>query len=164
MKQTTTIGKEGSTGTPPAPLKLGFSRIVVATDFSPRSEAAVDYAVELARRLGAQVTLLHLVPEPTAFDYTMGGIPADEWEQAREEAKNRLEHELARAKITYQGIESLMRTGIALREEIVNAAKEVSADLVVISTHGYTGWKHLLFGSDAEKMLHEAPCPVLVVR
>ena len=51
-----------------------------------------------------------------------------------------------------------------LREEIVSAAKEVSADLVVISTHGYTGWKHLLFGSDAEKMLHEAPCPVLFLR
>jgi nucleotide-binding universal stress UspA family protein len=164
MKKTTAIGKERSTGAPPVPLKPGFSRIVVPTDFSPRSEAAVNYAVELARRLGAQVTLLHLVPEPTAFDYSMGGIPAEEWEQAREEAKKKLDQELARAKITYQGVDWLVRTGISLREQIVSAAKEVSADLVVISTQGYTGWKHLLFGSDAEKLLHEAPCPVLVVR
>src|SRR5260370_35466085 len=102
MKQTTAMSKERSTGTAAAPLKLGFSSIVVPTDFSPRSEAAVNHAVELARRLGAQVTLLHLVPEPTAFDYTMGGIPAEEWEQAREEAKKKLDQELARAKITYQ--------------------------------------------------------------
>jgi nucleotide-binding universal stress UspA family protein len=47
---------------------------------------------------------------------------------------------------------------------IVRAVTDLSADLVVISTHGYTGWKHLLFGSDAEKIVEHAPCPILVVR
>ncbi len=41
---------------------------------------------------------------------------------------------------------------------------QISADLLVLSTHGYTGWKHLLFGSDAENILQHAPCPILVVR
>jgi len=40
----------------------------------------------------------------------------------------------------------------------------LSADLMVISTHGYTGWKHFLFGSDAEKIVQQVRCPVLIVR
>jgi nucleotide-binding universal stress UspA family protein len=56
------------------------------------------------------------------------------------------------------------RSGSGLHQEIVSVAREVSADLVVLSTHGYMGWKHLWFGNDAEQLLHEIPCPVLVVR
>jgi len=43
-------------------------------------------------------------------------------------------------------------------------AREIAADLLVVSTHGYTGWKHFLFGSDAAKIAKDAPCPILVVR
>jgi nucleotide-binding universal stress UspA family protein len=50
------------------------------------------------------------------------------------------------------------------RDEIVRAAIDLSADLLVISTHGHSGWKHFLFGSDAEKIVEQAPCPVVVVR
>jgi nucleotide-binding universal stress UspA family protein len=57
-----------------------------------------------------------------------------------------------------------MRTGSGLHQEIVSAPREVSADLVVLSTHGYTGWKHLWFVNDAGQLLLEIPCPVLVVR
>ena len=49
-------------------LKFNFSRVVAPTDFSPNSERAIDYAVQLARRLGAKLTLLHVVPEPSALD------------------------------------------------------------------------------------------------
>ena len=51
-----------------------------------------------------------------------------------------------------------------MRDEVIRIAKESPADLLVLSTHGYTGWKHLLLGSNAEKILEQAPCPVLVVR
>jgi universal stress protein A len=164
MKETAPITKKRSASKPPVPRKLDFSQILAPTDFSPKSEVAVDYAVELARRLGARVTLLHVFPEPSALDYTMGGIPDGQWEQAREAADKKLAEELARAKLRYERVDALVRTGIGLHEQIVSAAREVSADLVVISTHGYTGWKHFLFGSDAEQMLHEIPCPILVVR
>jgi nucleotide-binding universal stress UspA family protein len=50
------------------------------------------------------------------------------------------------------------------RDEIVRAATDLSADLLVLSTHGYKGWRHVLFGNDAEKILEHAPCPVLVIR
>jgi universal stress protein A len=93
----------------------------------------------------------------------MRGFPHGEWDQAKEEAEKKLVGEVTRAKLTFPEVDSLFRTGLDLRDEILSAAKEVSADLLVLSTHGYTGWKHLLFGSDAEKILEHAPCPILVV-
>ena len=56
-----------------------------------------------------------------------------------------------------------MRRGVAF-EEIGNAARELSSDLIVINTHGYTGLKHVMVGSTAERVIRHAPCPVLVVR
>ena len=141
-----------------------FRRILVPTDFSQRSEIAIDYAVELARRMNAQLTLLHVLPEPSALDYDLGGFPPEELAQAEEEAKQKLAAELAHAKLSLLEVDSKLRTGVDLHDEIVGTAKLISADLLVLSTHGYTGWKHLLFGSDAEKILEHAPCHILVVR
>ena len=59
--------------------------------------------------------------------------------------------------------DTLVRTG-APTEEIVNAAKKLPADIIVISTHGRGGLKHVLLGSVAERVVRHAPCPVLVVR
>ena len=58
---------------------------------------------------------------------------------------------------------STLRTGIP-SHEIVEAAKDFDVDLIVIATHGYTGWKHFCIGSTAERVVRAAPCPVLVVR
>jgi nucleotide-binding universal stress UspA family protein len=141
-----------------------FSDILAPTDFSPNSARAVDYAVQLARRLGAKLTLVHIVPEPSALDYPIEGIPIQEIEGWKEEAEKRMADELARAKLQYQEVDSVQRTALHPRDEIIRIARELSADLLVISTHGYTGWKHFLFGSDAEKIFEHACCPTLVVR
>jgi nucleotide-binding universal stress UspA family protein len=158
MKQTETAPQCTA---PAIPL---FSRILAPTDFSLRSEAALDYAVKLARRMHGQLTILHVLPEPSGFDYTMNGFALGEWEQVKEEAKNNLAAAVARAKRTFLEVDAKFRFGPDLRQEILRTAKEISADLLVLSTHGYTGWKHLLFGSDAEKIIEQAPCPILVVR
>jgi universal stress protein A len=144
--------------------KFHFDRILVPTDFSHNSERAVDYAIQLARRLGAKLTLLHVVPEPSALDYEIGGFPTDEIEEWQKEAQKRLAEQLTRAKIEYQEVDSMQRTALHPRDEIVSVAKELQADLLVISTHGYTGWKHLLLGSHTEKILEQASCPTLVIR
>jgi universal stress protein A len=155
---------ETSAEQPPARPAVGFHRIVVPTDFSPRSENAVNYAVELAQRLGARLTLLHVTPEPSALDYTMAGVPIWDWEEAREDAEKKLAEEVARIKPVHPQAEMRLRTGLFCREEILKAAEEIPADLLVLTTHGYTGWKHLLFGSYAEKILERASCPILIAR
>ena len=60
-------------------------------------------------------------------------------------------------------IKPLFRRGLA-SHEIVEAAKDLDVDLIVMATDGYTGWKHFCIGSTAERVVRAAPCPVLVVR
>jgi nucleotide-binding universal stress UspA family protein len=154
------VGTAQSVATP----GFTFNHILAPTDFSPNSDRAVDYAVQLARRLGAKLTLLHIVPEPSALDYPIGGIPVEEIEGWKKEAEKRMADQLARAKLQHQEVDSVQRTALHPRDEIIGIARELSADLLVISTHGYTGWKHFLFGSDAEKIFEHACCPTLVVQ
>ena len=144
--------------------KFSVKRILAPTDFSPKSEKAVNYAIQLAQLLGAKLTLLHVVPEPSAVDYSMEGISIQEIQRWEEKAEKTLGDLLARARLQYPEIDALQVTALHPRDQIVQAVTDLSADLMVISTHGYTGWKHFLFGSDAEKIVQQVRCPVLIVR
>ena len=140
-------------------------KIVVPTDFSPRSDAAVDYAVALATALGAPVHLVHVVEEPF-----LGG----EWEmyiRNPQEIRDQLDADArARLAATAGQLETMsipVSTGIrhgSAFEGIVHEAKAVSADLIVMGTHGRRGVSHLMLGSVAERVIRGAHCPVLTVR
>jgi nucleotide-binding universal stress UspA family protein len=155
---------ENSVGQSSTKSRLGLRHILAPTDFSENSEKAVDYATQLAKLVGAKLTLLHVVPEPSALDYPMEGIPAEEIEAWHKAAAAKLADQVAKAKLDYEQVDSLLTTALHPRDEIVRAATDLWADLLILSTHGYKGWRHVLFGSDAEKILEHAPCPVLVVR
>jgi nucleotide-binding universal stress UspA family protein len=141
-----------------------FDNILVATDFSPNSQRAVKYAVQLAKRLSARLTILHVVPEPSAFDYPMEGIPPEEVATWQREAAKRLDKQVAEAKREYAKVDCVQQTALSPRDEIVKTATELPADLLVLSTHGLTGWKHFLLGSYAEKILEHAPCPTVILK
>lgn len=144
---------------------VGLKRILVPVDFSPLAKKALHYAFRLARQFKAQISLLHVVePEPPpAFDgyITSPHIPA--WDSSEDETKQlkALVADSARAGIV--NVNSTIRYGLA-SHEIVDAAKQLDIDLIVIATHGYTGWRHFCIGSTAERVVRAAPCPVLVVR
>ena len=137
--------------------------ILVCTDFSENASCALPYAAEYARQFGARVVLVHIV-EPAPILSGMEDVPlALSEKQLTQTAKDNLEAlatQTLAPEIQY-GVE--VRTGTAYAE-IAKAAKDVKADLVVIATHGYTGLKHTLLGSTAERVVRQAPCPVLVVR
>jgi nucleotide-binding universal stress UspA family protein len=141
-----------------------FDQILVATDFSPNSLRAVKYSVQLAKRLGARLTILHVVPEPSALNYPMEGIPPEEVEGWQREAAKRLDQQVVEARREYTKVDCLQRTALSPRDEIVKIATELPADLLVLSTHGLTGWKHFLLGSYAEKILEHSPCPTAIVK
>jgi len=144
---------------------IALKRILVPVDFSPLSKKALQYAIKLAREFNAAVNLFHVVePEvPPAFDGYMIAPPAIS-HCASNGYANRLDR-LANSVRTagVNQVQSTVRTGVAAFE-IVEAAKELDVDLIVIATHGYTGWKHFAIGSTAERVVRAAPCPVLVVR
>src|SRR6266481_3628346 len=106
-------------------LKFNFSHLVAPTDFSPNSERAIDYAVQLARRLGAKLTLLHVVPEPSALDYSMEGVSVQEIQEWEKEAEIKLSEQLARAQLEYEAVDALRFSALHPRDEIVRVAMEL---------------------------------------
>lgn len=147
------------------PTGIALKRILVPIDFSPLSKKALQYALCFAEEFRAGLTLLHVIePDvPSAFDGLMIA-PRISPNGNRTKCANRLKvlaSSLAIRATNY--VQSTVRTGLAAYE-IVEAAKEFEVDLIVIATHGCTGWKHFAIGSTAERVVRAAPCPVLVVR
>ncbi len=139
-------------------------KILVPTDFSRGAAAATEQALSLAQAFGASVTLFHVYSVP-AYVFPDGSTFI-----AGPEVAARIEREVVDALASaghaaerQSGVPVLTRSAVgAPHEEIVRAAAEY--DLVVMGTHGRTGLRHLFLGSVAEKVVRNAPCPVLTVR
>jgi universal stress protein A len=143
---------------------LAIKKILAPTDFSPASQKALKYALRFAHDFNSQLTLLYVLEPATSPNFA--GLPAapafsEEEMQNAQESLRALVNSVRAAGVA--GARSTIRTGVATHE-IVEAAKELDVDLIVIATHGYTGWKHFAIGSTAERVARAAPCPVLVVR
>lgn len=139
-----------------------IKQILIPMDLSEPSLKSFAYGVSLARRLNATVMLAHVVPHLTI----PRGEPMQESQlnlRAAEAAEMKLT-EISRGAIAHDvAISTTIATGEAV-EEINRLAVELSSDLIVIATHGTGGVERALLGSTAEKILHHAPCSVLVVR
>jgi nucleotide-binding universal stress UspA family protein len=140
---------------------MKIENILVPTDFSPCSEQALDYALELAEKLGANVQLLHVIGIPSYGVPELGvGITATMMDNLIADNQAALD-ELAR---TRKGIgQTLVRAGDA-RDVILQTAEELKADLIVMGTHGRRGLSRALLGSVAEMIVRTSPVPVLTVR
>lgn len=141
-----------------------ISRILSPVDFSDTSDHAVEYAVELAKGLGAEIHLLHVYQLPM---YSMpdgallaGPDVATRIMDTARESLDALAQRLADRGVT---VERHLTEGVP-HQEIDRVAKEVGADLIVMGTHGRTGLGHLLLGSVAERVVRIVPVPVLTVR
>jgi len=138
--------------------------ILVPVDFSAPSNQALLYALALAEAHDARLTLLNVVEPIGAMpDFASNPLVVDSRE-VTERARKGLDRIVAREHIAPARLEQqLVRHGAPFHE-ITAAAAELKSDLIVIATHGYTGLKHVLLGSTAERVVRHAPCPVLVVR
>ena len=157
-------GTRGATARKFAQEPLGVSSILVPVDFSKESEKALAYAIPLARQVGGRLTLLHVI-EPVATPDFDGAFPlALENDKAKRFCEGVLKQIVEKFEIEGSLLEkTLVRNGRPFHE-ISEAARTLKVDLIVIATHGYTGLKHTLLGSTAERVVRHAPCPVLVVR
>jgi nucleotide-binding universal stress UspA family protein len=146
---------------------MNVRSILLPTDFSECAAYAVPAAAALARLTGARIVCLHVI-EPIVP--TVGWTPVAEPLPVAD-ISDRLEDSAARElpKIAHAPefagleVEDVIVHGEAA-SEIVRVARERAADLIVISSHGRTGWGRILFGSTAESVVRHAPCPVLVVK
>jgi nucleotide-binding universal stress UspA family protein len=144
---------------------LPFQKILCPTDFSESSEAALAAAIEMASHFRAALHLVHVVPAlPTPKADRNYTFAVPEYEAAlHAEAHEKLEAIVARVGRSAASPQYTIGHGDAGRE-IVRVADEWAADVIVIATHGETGWRHALFGSVAERVVRLARCPVLTVR
>ena len=144
-----------------------LKKILVPTDFSEDSERAAVYAVELARRYGAnEVHCIHVSDIPADLlatsAYYMTGPSEQFVEQVRTEGRKSLEA-FVKANFKDLAVKAVFLEGRPF-VEIIRYARENQIDLIIISTHGRGGITHALFGSVAETVVRKAPCPVLVVK
>jgi nucleotide-binding universal stress UspA family protein len=144
---------------------MDIKRIVVPTDFSVQANAALRYATELAKAVGAGISLVHVAENPvegSAWAGKLHSLAVDAqpltgtWDAERQ------------LKMLVDGLPAEFATGSWVRTGSVGAAiitfaVDVDADLIVMGTTGRTGLGHMVIGSVAEHMVRHAPCPVLTI-
>jgi universal stress protein A len=141
-----------------------LKKILVPVDFSDCSKKALQYALPLAKQHDAAITLIYVAPNPAyaadaygLLDYAsiLDGTLAN----GEKNLASLLADEVG-GKVPGNAVVRAGSPGV----QIADLAKSMLADLIIISTHGHTGLKHVLLGSVAEHVVRHAPCPVLVVR
>jgi len=145
---------------------LPLKKILCPTDFSEPAYEGFKIARELATQFSAEMLLVHVVsPLPMMYG---GAAPTGfhiptVLEELQESAKNSLE------KIRLEKLPDNIQTSTFVIQgrpahEIVQLAAQEKADIIVIATHGESGWQRFVFGSVAEKVVRNANCPVLTIR
>ena len=151
-----------SAGAARSPFRL--KRILVPIDFSDCAKKALQYAIPLAKEHEAALTVLHVVQTPPYIAGEYGVVDCASLQaEMRVTGENQL-CALVRDEVRGEVSANTLVRGGYPTGEIIDVAKSLPADLIVISTHGRTGLKHVLLGSVAEHVVRHAPCPVLVVR
>jgi nucleotide-binding universal stress UspA family protein len=142
---------------------LPIEKILWPTDFSEASYEALPIVKEFASRFSAEIVVAHVVtPVPALGTFAMANLPRIEEEVAME-AKRSLD-DVVRSKIGegFQVCPRIQKGDAA--QEIVHLAEDEKANIIIIATHGTSGFKHMLFGSVTEKVIRLTQCPVLVIR
>ena len=141
-----------------------FERILAATDFTPASQPALDEAERIARECGAQLLIVHAYQVPAVSELTQepAGVHDDFVRAVRAAAEPRLAMLAAQARSRGIDARALLREGFA-DDEILDAARQERADLIVVGTHGRHGISRMLVGSVAWQVVARSACPVMTV-
>jgi nucleotide-binding universal stress UspA family protein len=143
-----------------------FKRILCPVDFSECSRHALDEAIAIAHLGDGCVTALHVFPIAIPAD-PFGGLPDFQPFRLTDRHRAHILRQLS-AFTTAEGAEPrritiALREGVDIHAEILEAANQMTSDVIVVGTHGRSGFQHLMLGSVADKLLHKASCPVLTV-
>jgi nucleotide-binding universal stress UspA family protein len=140
-----------------------ISKILIPYDFSETADLSLEHAVFMAKLMKADITLLHIVETvsfTSAISHALSGF-----EQKIESATNEKLEQLARDIHMKSGITLTVRTEVGrIYKKICSVAKEIDADIVIMGTHGVSGYEKFSVGTNTSRVVQEAPCPVLSVQ
>jgi nucleotide-binding universal stress UspA family protein len=148
-----------------------LQRILVAIDGSENSRRAAGAAIDLAKKNGANLFILSVIPTPVYTETTVQGVAAmgadvkTYVDKAKSEAEALIQGQVAKAE--KEGIKvrgEIVENVSSVVESIVDYAEEWKVDLIVVGTRGLTGFKKLLLGSVSAALVSHAPCSILVIR
>ncbi len=142
---------------------IEIKKILIPTDFSETAQSATQYAVELAKKFGAKLHLLHVIEDPVVYMPMFESYALPPKEDFENFAETRLDNWILDEDKGDLTIETEWVHGNPF-VDILKCAKREDADLIVVGTHGRSFTAHLLLGSVAEKVVRKAKCPVLTVR
>lgn len=144
-----------------------FKKILFCTDFSENSHYAFTYALHLARTHRSKLLILHVSPEAVFPEQLTIYLPSEKveelWASQKEANHQEIKTNYLHKMEGFDNYQVLVKEGEPFLE-IIRTAKEESADLIVMGTHGRTGLDHIFFGSTAERVVRKSPCPVLTIR
>jgi nucleotide-binding universal stress UspA family protein len=141
---------------------MKFRRILIAVDSGPIAAHAADGGVSLARELGGEVALLHAIDIASTYGTEAGVSQGQLMAEARREGKRLLAGYRQQLSLEPSTLEFIVEGKPS--DEIVKAARQWPADVIVIGSRGLGGVQRALLGSVAEGVIRHAPCPVLVIR
>ena len=145
---------------------MQFNKILVPTDFSQSSRHALHYAIGFAKRFNTHLHLLHVTEDLPVLSYVdYEGFDLSRFtEHLREDAEKEFERLLRETPdLGDLRTTTKIRSGVSY-PEIINEASDQECDLIILATHGRSGLSHFLMGNVAEKVVRNAPCPVLTVK
>jgi nucleotide-binding universal stress UspA family protein len=142
--------------------KLGVRNVLLLTDFSECSTRALDYAVGIAQRYEAQLHLLHCV-DSTPFNLAEDPEAIQTTRDDARAALEKIADGISRQPRMRNVVAKVVAAAGTLTRILPQAVKDLDADLIIVGTHGRTGWRKLALGSVAEAVIDQAPCPVLTV-
>jgi len=141
---------------------FSIQKILVPIDFSEAGNVAMNHAVDLAKKFQAEIALVHVL-ETGAYAGVFAPSKKTEYDE-KEQAQLHLQQEAHNLKArSGVKVSHSIRSG-RIYEEIVNACQEEGADMVVMGTHGVSGWAEFFVGSNAFKVVTQSPCPVLTIQ
>lgn len=142
-----------------------LKKILCPIDFSKPSLEGLKVAVEIAEQHPAELILVHVVQtvHPVAAPGVPAGYVSEDYYEERTQAARKSFDQIVEERIP-QGV--AVRTKVVrghAADEIVREAESEKVDIIVTSTHGWTGWRRFIFGSVAERVMRQASCPVLTI-
>ncbi len=141
-----------------------FKKVLCPVDFSEFTAEIVQYACDIAKKYGAELHMLHVLPNLTYYTPYESFLTPENLVAIEKSIQSEVDKDFTKL-LKNMDVEAkkVMKEGVVFLE-IINYIKDESIDLVVMGTHGRSAIEHILIGSVAEKVVRKSPCPVMTIR